>query len=302
MLKKTITYTAFDEKTYTEDFYFNMSTSELAELELVHEGTGGFHAMLHAVVEANDGRKIMDTFKEIIRLTVGERSEDGKRFTKSPAIAEAFMSSAAYDVFFMELLADPNGAAVFINAVVPKDLQSTAEELEARRRNHPSLQGFNKKKAPAKASTLSVVPGPVETVTEDEPDISGYDKPKDLSGLSLDELIAIKREQEKVERSATYGRHVTSDHDATPEEAAAILNPNGQWDGPVSKEPRTFVYTAAELTLWSADTSWFPRVRLLRTSMTANGGYPGSATGREARVILNDRRIGLNGAPSASQK
>lgn len=265
MIKKSITYTAFDDQTYTEDFYFHLSTSELAEMELVAEGQGGLVAKLSAIVATKDGRQIMDTFKQIIADSYGIRSEDGKRFDKSPEISASFMNSAAYDVFFMELLSDPNGASAFINGLVPANLQASADELAARRR-HPSMQGFNKKQTPQKP-TLSIVPDPVEDDISAGPFVSGYDAtrasfvgPKSLEGLSLDELIALKKQEEENEaasetlKNAIRGNGRHSDHDATPEEAEAILNPNGQWDGPVTQQARTFVYTAAELTLMSPET------------------------------------------------
>ena len=38
MLKKTITYTDFDDNERTEDFYFHLSKAEIAEMELSENG------------------------------------------------------------------------------------------------------------------------------------------------------------------------------------------------------------------------------------------------------------------------
>ncbi len=38
MLKKTMTFETYDGEMVTEDFYFNMSKAEVAELELSLEG------------------------------------------------------------------------------------------------------------------------------------------------------------------------------------------------------------------------------------------------------------------------
>ena len=44
MLKKTITYTDYDGNERTEDFYFNISKAELAELE--YSVKGGLKKMM----------------------------------------------------------------------------------------------------------------------------------------------------------------------------------------------------------------------------------------------------------------
>lgn len=118
MLKKTITYTDYDGAERTEDFYFNLKPSEIAELEL---GTaGGLAEKLRRIVAANEKHKIIEYFKEILLLTYGEKSDDGKYFRKSPEISKAFSDTEAYSMLFMELATDANAASEFINAVLPK--------------------------------------------------------------------------------------------------------------------------------------------------------------------------------------
>lgn len=120
MLKKTITYKDLDGNDVTEDFYFNLSKPELAELELRHRG--GFSDHLKTIVDAQDGGKIVDTFKSIITMSIGRRSDDGRRFVKSEEIAEEFMQTDAYSVLFMELVTNADAAANFIQGMVPSDL------------------------------------------------------------------------------------------------------------------------------------------------------------------------------------
>lgn len=120
MLKKTIKYTDFDGAEQSEDFYFNLSKAEIAEMELSHDG--GFSGYLQEIVKAEDGKKIIETFKSILMKAYGERSEDGKRFVKSDEISNAFLQTDAYSELFMELITDPDAAAKFIQAIVPADL------------------------------------------------------------------------------------------------------------------------------------------------------------------------------------
>lgn len=129
MFKKTITYADFDGRTRTEDFYFNLTESELIDWQTTTEG--GMLTRLQTIVNANDQHTIMKTFKEIIGKAYGEKSADGRRFVKSPEITEAFFQTAAFNVFYQELLKDPNAGSDFINAILPPDLAKKLEEQDA---------------------------------------------------------------------------------------------------------------------------------------------------------------------------
>lgn len=120
MLKKTITYKDLDGNSLTEDFYFNLTRAELLELEMTEEG--GLRDRFAKLAESKNPKEMMNAFKMLISLTVGRRSEDGKRFEKSPEITAAFMQSEAYSVLFVELLQDPGAGARFIAGVMPQDL------------------------------------------------------------------------------------------------------------------------------------------------------------------------------------
>lgn len=124
MLKKTITYEDYNGTTRTEDFYFNLSKAEIAEMEM--STTGGIENMINKIVAAQDGKKIIDLFKQLIIMSYGEKSDDGKRFIKTQEVQDAFTQSEAYSVLFMELATDADAATKFINGIVPKDLAEAA--------------------------------------------------------------------------------------------------------------------------------------------------------------------------------
>lgn len=121
MLKKTITYTDYNGLERTENYYFNLTETEIMEMEV---GTvGGLAEMITKIVEAKDAPAIMKTFKDLILKAYGEKSLDGKRFEKKNGqLAEAFAETEAYSILFMELVTDANKAADFINAIVPANL------------------------------------------------------------------------------------------------------------------------------------------------------------------------------------
>lgn len=120
MLKKTITYTDYNGTEQTEDFYFNLSKAELMEMEISYEG--GFAEMLKRIVDAQDGKAIMNTFKDFILKAYGVKSPDGKRFIKKEELSEEFSQTEAYSQLFMELVTDADMAAKFINGIIPADM------------------------------------------------------------------------------------------------------------------------------------------------------------------------------------
>ena len=117
MLKKTITYTDYNGLKRTEDFYFNLTESELAEMEV--DVDGGMSNMLQQIVDANDGRQIMKNFKTFIKKSYGEKSADGRKFMKNETLSEEFIMTAAYDVLFHELVTDPEAGAKFVGGILP---------------------------------------------------------------------------------------------------------------------------------------------------------------------------------------
>ena len=118
MLKKTVTYTDYNGSERTEDFYFNLTKAEIMEMELTT--VGGLSAMIEKIVAAKDGPTIIKTFKDLVLKAYGEKSADGRRFIKSPEIAEAFSQTEAYSQIFMELATDDEAPAKFVNGIIPE--------------------------------------------------------------------------------------------------------------------------------------------------------------------------------------
>jgi len=126
MLKKTITYTDYNGMERKEDFYFNISKAELMELEL---GTsGGIHQKIERLQQTLEGPEIMKLFKELITMSICEKSPDGKRLLKSKEISDNFLQTEAYSELFMELMSDPEKATAFMKAVLP-NIQEAANPI-----------------------------------------------------------------------------------------------------------------------------------------------------------------------------
>ena len=122
MYKKTISYTDYNGVARTEDFYFHLSEAEILEWEL--SVNGGLSEYLNKIVNANDGPTLTKIFKELIFKCYGEKSDDGRRFIKSPELSEAFSQTEAYSKLYMELALNANAASEFINKVVPSNMST----------------------------------------------------------------------------------------------------------------------------------------------------------------------------------
>ena len=118
MYKKTMSYTDFDGNTRKEDFFFNFTTAELAEMELTAKG--GLKGEIEAITNEQNGEKIVEWFKKIILKSVGKKSPDGRKFIKSKEISDDFAQTQAYSDLFMELAFDAKKGADFINKVIPQ--------------------------------------------------------------------------------------------------------------------------------------------------------------------------------------
>jgi hypothetical protein len=133
MFKRDVTYEDFDGEKVTETFYFNLTKSELVELEVGFEG--GLKEAIERIIKTEDHKELIKEFKRIVLLSYGIKSPDGKRFMKSDELRTEFSQTAAYDALFMELATNENAAADFVNGIIPKDF---AKELEKAQQNGSS--------------------------------------------------------------------------------------------------------------------------------------------------------------------
>lgn len=120
MIKKTITYTDYDGNTRKEDFYFNLSKAELAEMN--YGATGGMQKVLERMTQEQDMRRLLELVKEIVLKSYGQKSMDGKRFIKSEQLREEFSQTEAYSNLYVELLEDGDAAAAFFKGILPSDI------------------------------------------------------------------------------------------------------------------------------------------------------------------------------------
>ena len=128
MIEKKIKYTDFNDVEREESFFFHISKAEMSRKEFTTEG--GYSNFLQRIVDEKDSSKLYKIFEEIVCLSYGEKSDDGKRFVKErngEPLYKKLQESPAYDVLIMELF-DAKKAAEFVKGIFPKDLVDQVNE------------------------------------------------------------------------------------------------------------------------------------------------------------------------------
>ena len=123
MITYTETYTDYLGNKRTEEYHFHYNKAELMEMEM--EVEGGFSARVQRIINANSHSQLYKLIKQFILGSYGVKSEDGRRFMKSPEIRRSFEESPAYELLMMRLTTGPNAAdeaAKFINGITPEDM------------------------------------------------------------------------------------------------------------------------------------------------------------------------------------
>lgn len=129
MVKKTIKYEDYLGNVRTEDFYFNLSKTELSDMQMSVEG--GLNVQLEKMLSASDKKDIYNTFVEIVLAAYGEVSPDGRYFLKKDEnghkLSDKFRQSPAYEVLMDEICENETTIAEFCNAIIPKAIREAGE-------------------------------------------------------------------------------------------------------------------------------------------------------------------------------
>lgn len=130
MIKRTFKYTDFNGIDREEEIYFHLTRTELVELAMKYPG--GIASWIRKITTASNGSAIYETLENILLTAYGEKSDDGRRFIKSPELAQAFKQTPMYDELFQELAFDATKMAKFIEEITP-EMPSEAEKSNAAR-------------------------------------------------------------------------------------------------------------------------------------------------------------------------
>lgn len=130
MLSKTINYEDYNGVQRTETAWFNLNKTELLKMAMdLPDGTlpedpaNADNNLLAAQLFEKLGNKGIFEFMETLVLKAyGVKSEDGRRFVKTPAMAEEFSQTPAFDAIMMEFMTNQEAAAEFVNGVIPANV------------------------------------------------------------------------------------------------------------------------------------------------------------------------------------
>ena len=134
MYKKIIEFTDYNDEKRKEEHYFNLNQSEIIKW-LTTTGDYTLDKVLERLSTERNGKKIIEIFENLIRLSYGRKSLDGRKFEKNEEIWNDFYQTEAYNVLFTELVTDAKKAAQFVNNIIPKDL---ADEVAKIVRENPN--------------------------------------------------------------------------------------------------------------------------------------------------------------------
>jgi hypothetical protein len=157
MFIKKINYTDYNDVERSEDFYFNFSKAELLDLQM--KTPGGLKYQLETLVQKQDTPSMVEFWRSMILGAYGEKSPDGKRFIKSPALSEAFSQTEAFSNYYTELSVNAEAASEFINALFPdKVLNELVEDLKKHETTNAKFYEETMAKAPGNSSENKVLP------------------------------------------------------------------------------------------------------------------------------------------------
>lgn len=207
MLKKTLTFETLDGDMVSRTFYFHLGKAKL--LEVMLSFNGDYVEYLKSIINSGDNVKIFKTFKNLIGLSVGQKSDDGERFIQSPDYTSAFLDSEAFSEFICELMQNPNAAAEFISGIIPKSIRGDVDVQLAMKEAAKQIE-----QTPPQVATNDIKELAVPVADEEKNlkfPFDPYDKTTDPNNPFAD-----------IRDRASYDRHQVL-QEMTPEEITAYL-------------------------------------------------------------------------------
>jgi hypothetical protein len=119
MYKISIPFTDFLGNEHEKEYQFNLTESELLELE--YKTDGRLRKTLEALSNGStDTVDLAGFFAMFIKAAYGEISADGITFDKDETVWNKFYRSNAYNNLFMQVMTNDEAAINLINGAMPK--------------------------------------------------------------------------------------------------------------------------------------------------------------------------------------
>lgn len=124
MVKKTVTFKDFLGTERTQDLYFNLTRTELSDMQMSVEG--GLDKKIKQMIDGANVKDIYNTFVEIVLAAYGELSPDGlyhiKEDENGHKLYKKFKQSLAYEALMDEICQSTDTISEFIQGVIPQNL------------------------------------------------------------------------------------------------------------------------------------------------------------------------------------
>lgn len=136
MLRKVVTYKDFDDIERQDELWFNLTRTEVTELQ--HSEVGGLDKVMAKIAKTKDKKRILELIELIVLKAYGEKSPDGRRFIKRMGdriLADEFRETMAFDEIMFEFFTRPDHLASFIEGILPELPEEAKTKIEEIKKN-----------------------------------------------------------------------------------------------------------------------------------------------------------------------
>lgn len=194
MIELDIKFKNFANREVTEKYFFHLSLVEIADIEL--RGEEGLEDRFRTAMRTKNGAAVLDLLRDLMLISVGRQSADGRKFIKNDEIREDFEQTGAYSALFVQLATGELDAVKFFTGVMPADLHEKAAVMKARvaemdaAEKQKILDGLDDK---ARARLSETMFGPTDTAANVEAVVATSTKP--IDAYTLEELLDLPDEE-----------------------------------------------------------------------------------------------------------
>lgn len=128
MFAKTVKYTDFDGNEREETYYFHLTKEQLM-FWLSTNSDYTLDKLLLDLGKKGDLKGTLTVFKELILDSYGEKTLDGRGFTKTPQMRQDFSCTEAFSKIFCDIIHDEKSAMAFVKGILPRDVREEIEKL-----------------------------------------------------------------------------------------------------------------------------------------------------------------------------
>lgn len=121
MFIKKMKFLGYDGKEREEEFMFNLNKAEIIKF-MTQNGDYTLDQLVDRLTKERQTKQVVEIFEDLMKLSYGRVSIDGRKFEKSDELWEDFVRTEAYSEIFSDIISDGKKAASFINGIIPKSL------------------------------------------------------------------------------------------------------------------------------------------------------------------------------------